>query len=747
MEEPAAHRTERLRITGRLEDTDALAIGIVSDLLSGERFRDLARRLVRREHERHAAPEDALEERSQDRIVGAPEDHRVHPGRLEGRRDLAHRLDRLVAEGIMSFDQRDEPRTRDGGHHDACIDPADELVVPPARHSRLGREQPDTPVPRCERSRVRLWSEDADDGDRKRALQVGERGRGCGVARNDDELDPTRLEKPAELEREPTDLIERARTVRETRVVAQIHDVLVRQRDEHLVEDGETAHPRVEHPDRPTVHPADSTVGEIGWISTPAPSSLSPMQRHRLFAAVAVTVAAAALAAAVSAAPVGQDVTITSADGTAIGATLVLPPGEAPTGGWPAVVILHGLGGDRSSSLALADSMALTSSIAVLAYDARGHGTSGGLIGIDGPNEVADAKAVVTWLAAQPEVHDTKIAGFGTSYGGGALFNSLVAGVPWAAIVANITWTDLEAALAPQSLAKTGVVAGFLSSLDPTKVDPPVFTVRDAAFAGKITEARPWIAARSSTPRLKGIRTPVLILQGRRDFAFGLEQALGMWKQLAGPKRIWFGLHGHAPSSFPAADSTAMLNEAALFLGTSLGTTTAKLDPATVAISPENWPGKPTRSTGLPKLASTTVAIPGAATIDAKGRWQGTTKATVAAMEVFGAPEVKVTATTTGGWSRLVAVLAARTPAGKEIVVAGGGVPTADGKKSYVIRLTSQATFLPKGTKLVLTIAASSLQQSPGNLLYLDLPMTTGAKASIGTVSLTIPTLATPVSR
>ena len=89
---------------------------------------------------------------------------------------------------------------------------------------------------------------------------------------------------------------------------------------------------------------------------------------------------------------------------------------------------------------------------------------------------------------------------------------------------------------------------------------------------------------------------------------------------------------------------------------------------------------------------------------------------------MFGSPVVEVTATAAGGWSRIVAVLSARTPAGKEIVVGGGGVPTRAGRATYRIALTDQATFLPKGSRLTLTIGSSSLAQSPGNLLYLDLP-------------------------
>ncbi len=82
-----------------------------------------------------------------------------------------------------------------------------------------------------------------------------------------------------------------------------------------------------------------------------------------------------------------------------------------------------------------------------------------------------------------------------------------------------------------------------------------MITIRDAAFAGQIAGILPWAAARSSLPALKGVKTPVFMMQGRRDFAFGLDQALQAWRQLAGPKRLWFGLHGHAPSTFPTRDS------------------------------------------------------------------------------------------------------------------------------------------------------------------------------------------------
>jgi predicted acyl esterase len=473
----------------------------------------------------------------------------------------------------------------------------------------------------------------------------------------------------------------------------------------------------------------------------------------KIWAATAVAVLAALLAAgtAPSALFSQEDVTIVSADGTQLAATLFVPDGAPPAGGWPAVVYLHGLGGDRSSTIAIARLMGVVGQdYVVLAYDARGHGSSGGLIGIDGPNEVADARAVFTWLRDRADVADAKIGAWGISYGGGGAWNSLVAGVPWAAIEPVITWTDLERALVPQGLAKTGVVAGFISSLDPKKVDPEVLAVRDAAFAGQLGPIPAFAAARSSAKRLPGMRTPVFMMQGRRDFAFGLDQVRVAWAALKGPKRLWIGNMGHAPSSFPAPDTAAMLAEGKQWFDRFLRGVPNGVDGPKRVVVAASGTSKVTRFASFP---ATTKALFGfgrptdSKTIGAQGKVVWHTGATPMSLEVFGAPTVKVNVRAAGGWSRLVAVLSARTPAGQEIVVSGGGVPLTTGRRTVTIRLIDQATFVPKGSRLTLTLASSSLAQNPGNLLYLDLPMPATARATIGPATMTLPVLTRAISR
>ena len=282
----------------------------------------------------------------------------------------------------------------------------------------------------------------------------------------------------------------------------------------------------------------------------------------RLVIAAAAVLAAALLAAAPSPAHTPTEVTILAPDGTQLAATLLLPGGSPPPGGWPAVVYLHGLAGNRASMIEVARSMGvLDDDYAVLAYDARGHGQSGGLIGIDGPREIADARAVFEWLRDRPEVADDRIGAWGISYGGGAAWNSLAAGVPWAALEVVETWTDLYSALMPTAWPSRASWEASSSRYQLQSSTRPCSLCATPRFAGAPRRWLGFAAQRSSLSRLRGVRTPVFMMQGRRDFAFGIDQATRAFALLAGPKRLWIGNHGHAPSSFPAADTPAMLAE------------------------------------------------------------------------------------------------------------------------------------------------------------------------------------------
>ena len=443
-----------------------------------------------------------------------------------------------------------------------------------------------------------------------------------------------------------------------------------------------------------------------------------------------------------------QDVSIPMDDGVSIAATLYVPDGEAPAGGWPAIVFLHGLSGNRQQMNALVEGYGFTGgSYAVLTFDARGHGESGGLVALDGPREVSDIRAIRDWLAARTDVSDTKIGAWGISYGGGGIFNSLVAGVPWAAVVTVETWTDLYSALAPQGLVKSGLVAGLSSSIPDARRDPTLAALTLAAFAGDTRSVKPWAAERSSISKLGSVTTPVFMAQGRRDFLFGIEQGTRAFERLKGPKALYVGLHGHAPSTFPAADTGHLMTKVRAWFDCYLRATGCDGAQSSVYLAPENFSGQTVRSGPLPPVSPTFVSFPGVTTFARSGKVSRTSAPLRNAIEVYGAPTVQASIAASGGWSRLVAVLTARTPTGKEIVVSAGGVPTKAGARKVTIQLVNQATFVPKGSRLTLTLASSSTAQSPANLLYLDLPMAPTARARVGTAVLKLPGLRTPVTK
>jgi pimeloyl-ACP methyl ester carboxylesterase len=473
---------------------------------------------------------------------------------------------------------------------------------------------------------------------------------------------------------------------------------------------------------------------------------LAPVRTRLLavLAAFAVALAAAGHASAFT----KLDGTAKMDDGVTLATTLYLPDGTPPTAGWPGIVMLHGLGGSRQDMNLLAEAFFVDHGYAVLTYDARGHGQSGGFVTIAGPREIADVRALEAQFAARPDVDDHHIGAWGISYGGGETWLAAVQGVPFAAIELCETWTDLYTALFPGGLPKSGVIGGLLGEIPAGKLSPDFAWLPNAAIQGTdMTQIAALAAQRSALPLIGNLTTPTLMLQGRRDFVFGNEQAVNAFGRLKGPKLLYLGDHGHPPSTFPAADTGYAMTLSRLWFDRFLKGEANGVDTGPkVQLAPDPWKGKPVSYAGLPPTRTATYTLAGKArTLGWSAKAVRTAGRTLTRLEDFGAPVVTVNATATGGWSRLVALLTAVTPAGKTIVVSGGGVPTSAGTHRYSIRLISQVTAIPARSRLSVTFG-SSTSGTPGGLLYLDLPTTGAPKLTVGVASLKLPVLLKPVS-
>jgi len=248
----------------------------------------------------------------------------------------------------------------------------------------------------------------------------------------------------------------------------------------------------------------------------------------------------------------------------------------------PAILVAHGFGGSKDSVSAEATALARRGFV-VLTWSARGFGASTGRIGLDSPDyEVADARALVDWLATRPDVvrdgpGEPRVGVTGASYGGALAL--LLAGTDRRvdAVAAEVTWNDLGQALFPNAASRAPIPAAQSRLNTPAAgafAPDGVFKRDWAAYffgagpagpGGLCGRLRPEVCAayvqaattggptpqimsllRHSSPTTVAgdITAPTLLIQGEHDTLFGLDQADATARQLASAgaplKVVWY---------------------------------------------------------------------------------------------------------------------------------------------------------------------------------------------------------------
>jgi predicted acyl esterase len=436
-------------------------------------------------------------------------------------------------------------------------------------------------------------------------------------------------------------------------------------------------------------------------------------------------------------------------DGVRIDAALLVPDGMPPQGGWPAVMMFHGLGGRHADLLPLAQAYR-AKGYAVFAPDARGHGTSQGYVSLDGPREVADVRAEFGWLAARPEVSDTQIGAWGISLGGGAAWNSVVAGVPFKALETFETWSDLYRALFPQNLGKAGAIFGFAQSVPTERMAPDLLPYLQQMIGNEnLPGVRQLLGARSSLRFMSAVTTPSFLFQGRKDFLFDIDQALDAYRQLEGPKRVYIGDFGHSPSTFPGADLAHIVDLSTRWYDRFLKGLPNGVDKEKpIEVAPDPWEGRAASFSAPPKVRRVTLNAKGRLSLTAKGKIMRTFKLLKGTREQFGAMTVALTAVAPTRWPHLVAVVTGVDARGRENVLTEGGTLTSFGRKATTVtfKLISDANFLARGTRLRVYLAGTSTAQSISNVLYLK-PVPDDSRLIVSKVALTVPLLQKTISR
>jgi esterase/lipase len=421
-----------------------------------------------------------------------------------------------------------------------------------------------------------------------------------------------------------------------------------------------------------------------------------------------------------------QTGTQTMSDGVPIAYDLYEPDGTAPVGGWPGVVVMHGLGGTKDDMAAIAEVFA-AHGYAALAYSDRGSGTSGGVVDLAGPDDIATERAMFDSFRARPEVSDAKIGAWGISYGGGQGWNGLAAGIPYEAAELVETWTDLATALWPQEVAKSGIVAGFAKAVDARS---PLIAAaeNDAIHSTNMGAIDALARSRSSYADLARVKTPVYLFQGRVDYAFDVTQALNGYNRITGPKHLYIGQFGHPPSTFPGPDIAYVMSRGIAWFDHYLRGVPNGIDsspPVTIAAASG---ARRASFAGLPRTKTITVGFRGTTL-------RRTGPVFRQALETFGVSLLKVQVRKIVRYPRLVATVTA----GKRVITHGAIVPKVG---LQTIRLADYVQYLPKGTRLSVTFGPSS---ASGDFAYLGFGDETSI--SLGSAVLSLQTLTKPVSR
>ncbi len=425
-------------------------------------------------------------------------------------------------------------------------------------------------------------------------------------------------------------------------------------------------------------------------------------------ARVVLVILAATLVCAggASAASGWTEVTVTASDSTPLACAYVIPSGTAPAGGWPGVILFHGLGQSHKTMEPYGSALAQFG-FASLACDTRGTGASSGKFGLAGPKEVQDAQDLLSWFAARAQVSDTQIGAFGLSLGGAVVWNAAAAGVPFKAIVPAITWTDLGEALNPNGVPKVGEIAALDDAVPSSQWDPSLRQAfaglgdYDVSAAAKTAEA-----ARSSRPKLHSLTVPTLLLQGRHDFLFDADQAVAAYKLLAGPKRLYLGDIGHAPAKNPSAEAPTYLTEAVGWFNQYLAGG-PKLVGGGVELAHDPWDGRTSFQNGLPATRRQSVSLPGTKEIHGTGSARRLIRLPGGPFETFGDSSLRVRYSDhradLNQIRAMVSVKGSKTP------VTFGAARVTNHAGVVRIPLSNQAVRLPRGKRLVVTVGMTTV--------------------------------------
>jgi ABC-2 type transport system ATP-binding protein len=279
--------------------------------------------------------------------------------------------------------------------------------------------------------------------------------------------------------------------------------------------------------------------------------------------------------------PLAQE---TGTAGTKVAFTLFLPD-RKPEGGYPLVLHASGFGLGRLQAMPPRDTDPAASywsrldrlvptlverGYAVISFDHRGHGDSGGDSRIMDPQaEIADVRSLIDWAERELPLRKdangrARIGSIGGSYGGGYQMQLAQLEPRITTVIPSMTWYDLQHSLAPQGVLKQGFVQFECFMAQRGKV-------RDGGLLRPLCEQAPkpgawaWADLGADAARLRDAyqahgpsgaswagqpvrRVDALVVQASEDVLFDMGDGLRNWRYLksgGGDVRLMMLRSGH----------------------------------------------------------------------------------------------------------------------------------------------------------------------------------------------------------
>ncbi len=136
-----------------------------------------------------------------------------------------------------------------------------------------------------------------------------------------------------------------------------------------------------------------------------------------------------------------ETVSFSSEDGILLRGWLVKPP--RPAARFPAIIICHGVGANKSDFTELAAALSRRG-YAVLLFDFRAHGESGGSRSSLGYHEQQDITAALAFLKTRQEINANRIGIYGFSMGASSAILAAAKTRAFSALIADSAFTSLR---------------------------------------------------------------------------------------------------------------------------------------------------------------------------------------------------------------------------------------------------------------------------------------------------------------